>query len=450
MVNAPTRSAAVVTRLHDVLPLFRLEDARGPIVYAPGAAQAEASAAMTALERRARAAHEAWRDYATRPFEPECLTVYLSNACNLACTYCYSAPVDPGRWSWRLRPHGASPDNRFPVVSERAVVAAASTVAAHCVRRRQPFALNFHGGGEPSVHWALLQRLRELVGEIAAASELPMWAFVATNGVITEQQAAWLGAHFSLVGLSCDGPPDLHDRHRPAATGASTAAVVARTALALAASGVPFHVRATVTKAALTRQPEIVAYLVRHLGARMIRIEPAYQAHAGQPAHLDETDAEAFVEGFLEARRLGERLGSDVQLSGVRMDEIHGPYCHPLRDVLQVGPDGTASACFLTVDGERPDDAAMTIGRYEAAADRFVVDSPGAAALRAAAAAIPPRCQSCVNVYHCARDCPDVCLVTAGPARNDVPGLRCRIHRLLAHELIRERAYGPARSLQGA
>jgi hypothetical protein len=46
-----------------------------------------------------------------------------------------------------------------------------------------------------------------------------------------------------------------------------------------------------------------------------------------------------------------------------------------------------------------------------------------------------------VNVYHCARDCPDVCLLTAGRERVEAPGFRCRVQKLLAHELIREMAW---------
>jgi radical SAM protein with 4Fe4S-binding SPASM domain len=129
-----------------------------------------------------------------------------------------------------------------------------------------------------------------------------------------------------------------------------------------------------------------------------------------------------------------------LQISGIRIDEIHGPYCNPLRDVLQLSPDGRASACFLTADGDREDDEVLALGHYDDTSGIFVIDHARAAALRSRAARIPERCHACVNVYHCARDCPDTCVITADSSARD-GGFRCRVQKLLAHELIREMAH---------
>lgn len=438
----------IPVRVHPTLPIFRVDDEAGSVLYAPGLAQPEAGADIEAFERRAREAVDVWRAHLSRPFEPECLTVLLSNACNAACAYCYSAPRDLARRSRRSAVGGDGGASAQATVSEAAVAAAAALVADHCAARGRDFALSFHGGGEPTLHWALLVRLHERVGALAATRGLPLWSHVATNGVVSERQAAWLAEHVSLVGLSCDGPSDLHDRQRPAASGGGTSAVVERTARVLADAGASFHVRATITRAALGRQPEIASYLAGRLGARVIRFEPAYQPRGGEAAHLPASDAEDFVEGFLDARRVARRLGAELLLSGVRLDEIHGPYCHPLRDVLQVGPGDTASACFLTADGDRPEDAALTFGAYDCATDRFTLDLGRVARLRRSALAVPPHCRECFNQYHCARDCPDVCVV-AEPEHTAGPGLRCRVHQLVAAALIRERARDATRSIGG-
>jgi hypothetical protein len=53
------------------------------------------------------------------------------------------------------------------------------------------------------------------------------------------------------------------------------------------------------------------------------------------------------------------------------------------------------------------------------------------------AARVPQRCEECVNVYHCARDCPEACLTL--DEENDKArqgGFRCRIQKLLGESWI--------------
>src|SRR5262249_3677830 len=111
--------AGSTTRIHSTLPIFRLEPVGGEqvVLYTPGyavlgsrSAAVETQQALTAdpsddqshaiadrLRNHALAATREWRQLEDQPFEPECLTLYLSNQCNLACGYCYSAPPDEER-----------------------------------------------------------------------------------------------------------------------------------------------------------------------------------------------------------------------------------------------------------------------------------------------------------------------------------------------------------------
>jgi uncharacterized protein len=417
-----------VERIHSALPIFRLPFAAGAVLYTPGFAVRERDADAEVIERLASGAEAAWHSYVERPFVPECLTLYLSNQCNLGCSYCYSAPIDASRERWRQQ----------ATLNEDAAVAAARLVAANCEAKGKPFSLIFHGGGEPTQHWESLTRLRRVIGEIAATRDLDLWSYIATNGVIGEARLDWLAAQFSTIGLSCDGPPDIQDRHRPTATGAPTSAAVERAARRLAERGADFHVRVTITKSSAHRQVEIIEYCVRRLGARTVRFEPAYLPRPETVARFEPDDAPMFVEHFMAARAAAHAAGAELHMSGVRLNEIHGAYCNPLRDVLQLSPDGRASACFLTADGDRVDDELFALGRYDAAAGAFVIDESRAATLRQRAGRVPARCHECVNVYHCARDCPDVCSIVSDPVTHVTPGFRCRVQKQLAHELIKE------------
>lgn len=452
-----------VARVHPTLPIFRLDEADRTILYTPGTALAttrtmavDVEAALGAdsiassseayhlartFQERGKEALRDWRNLAEKAFEPECLTLYLSNRCNLGCSYCYAAPVDDVRARNRLRMYtGPAADADFPIVSEPVVYAAARLVARNCAGKNKPLTVVLHGGGEPTLHWSLLQRLRQQLDQVARDYGVPLWTYIATHGVLSEDRAAWLAGHFSLIGLSCDGPEDIQNVNRPTANGAPTAEFVERTARVFAAAGASYTVRATVTTANVMRQSEILEYACDRLNTRTVRFEPAYNGRRTSMTTFRPEDAEKFVEHFLAACDMARQLGCDLQVSGVRPDEIHGPYCNPLREVLQLTPDGVATACFLSTGSGDPEDAVMALGRLDPTTGEFVIDQERARMLRQRAARVPSRCEACVNIYHCARDCPDVCVITADPAEEQREGFRCRVQKLLGQHRIREMA----------
>lgn len=461
MTDSP--SSPRTTRCHPSLPVFRLDAAGRSILYALGrlvvvqpsmartienawrakgglpaggvsrTAAALADAATLAVEER--------RRRLAAPFRPVCLTVYLSNRCNLACAYCYSAAA------------GRSADS--PVIDERAIRAAALVVAENCRVRAETFWLVIHGGGEPSLHPGTIERVVALTRRMAAETGVDWFGYIATNGVMPAHRARWLAGMFDLIGLSCDGPPDIHDRQRPTMRGTTSARRVETTADAIHAAGGRFVARATVTPISMYRQMEIVDYVHSRLGAAELRLEPMYRTGHEAGAGFLPGDAEAFVQHYLAAEHRASQLGLPIGISGARPDELHGPHCAVLKDVLQITPDGTAVACFLHSDGRQACSQSLDIGRWDPESDVLVLDQERITHLRALADAVPQECHDCINAYHCARDCPEVCyalgassslLAGAGASVTSVDGFRCRVQRLLAeHWILQAAGVDPSR-----
>ena len=279
----PLQLLAAARSLHPLqahgLPIFRRACGGYVLYYAPGcvcvADRPDAAGFEAAIgaggdgdapqerwgrELRRRAALAAAETGPLRePFCPECLTLYLSNECNLHCTYCYSGPSAPAGARLELSSVGA----------------AADLVAGNCRRRSLPLHVVLHGGGEPTRHWALMESVLALVEATAQRHGVGLQRYVATNGVVSEKKAAWLARRFDLVGLSCDGPPDIQDGQRPDRCGGATSPAVERTARILREEGRPFHVRSTITPDSVHRQAEIADYVCRRLGPVEIRFEPA-------------------------------------------------------------------------------------------------------------------------------------------------------------------------------
>lgn len=439
------------------LPLFRHDEEAYTAFYAPGclcvverslAGRFEAGLIagdgdgwVATLRQRAEQV-QAWAaDRQKEPFRPECLTLYLHDQCPLHCTYCYADP----------RPAAAD-----GLLDPASLAAAADLVAANCRAKDLPFLVGFHGGGEPTLHREQVDALLALVRRAAGRHGVQLRPYVATNGAFSEEKAAWLARNFAWVGLSCDGPADIHDVQRPDRQGQGTLHLVERTARVLRQEGARLRVRATITPGSLQRQAEVAAYICQRLFPAEIHFEPLYgggrsprgglaaaaAAGGGLPAQ-----PQAWVDGFLEARAVAAGYGIPLHTSGSRPAELHGPHCQILRQVLNlVPPEGLATACFKAADAAQARRLGTVVGALDPRSGRFEIDAGRVAALRRQLGALPAHCQDCFNRFHCAGECPDRCLLdgdrgqapAAGPAGE--PGFRCQVQRLLAAALLEERA----------
>ncbi len=450
---------------HPHLPVYQLDAPGGRVVlYAPGRL-AVVSAAQSAriqrawlegqppslasdasiardLEEAGADASRRWRDRAGAAFAPECLTVYLSNQCQLRCPYCYGTD--------RQQPHGSQAQTAGTTVDPAVVVAAARLVARTCVERAMPFRFVLHGGGDPMVHPALVELLVSATRQIATEHGLDWFGYMATNGMFGEDAARWVAGHISLTGISCDGPPDIQGRQRPRSDGSNSSEQVERTARVLAEAGGRFAVRTTITRRSMDRQSEIVEYLHEHLGATEMRFEPVYGWSGGRRPEFLEEDAQPFAEAFLAADRTARALGCRLTLSGVRLDELHGPYCNVLRNVLQITPEGLASPCFVHQPATGAAMRPCAIGRLDSSRGEFVLNVDLLDAMRRRAADIPSACAGCINSHHCARGCPEQCDLGLGdssarPPSSDHPGrilggFRCLVQRRVAQAWILDAA----------
>lgn len=359
-----------------------------------------------------------WEKKKERPFKPVCLTVYLSNHCNLSCSYCYV---------YRL------PGKKSPVITPELLLEPCRFVSGNCRNRGVPFHLVLHGGGEPSMHWNTLRSIYDLSLSVSKEYELPWTGSIITNGVLSEKKARWIAGNFNMISLSCDGPPYIQNKQRFFHNGNPTSHYIERTVKIFLEENAKFNIRVTITPYSMKMQEDIISYCIDVLKARSVSFEPLYKVHGAEGETFKEEDGYDFVEHFLNAQKKASSSGVTLSFSGVRPDELHGPYCSVLRDVFHILPDGSATSCFFCTDKDQKGFSCMITGDRDGIKGKFDIDEEKVMEHCHKALNIPELCRDCLNIYHCSRDCPGTCNI-----REDISkkGFSCIVKTELAMNWI--------------
>lgn len=135
-------------------------------------------------------------------------------------------------------------------------------------------------GGEPTVMGlAFFERVVALQAKYCMPGQR-IENDLQTNGVlIDESWAAFLKRHGFVVGLSVDGPRELHDQYRFTKGGAPTFDKVMRAARLLREAEVPFAALCVVNRDVARQPREVWRFLAREVGTWRVQFTPCVETH---------------------------------------------------------------------------------------------------------------------------------------------------------------------------
>ncbi|SBN96523.1 Anaerobic sulfatase-maturating enzyme [Propionibacterium freudenreichii] len=192
--------------------------------------------------------------------------------CNMECTYCFYLDKQAlfPRSSLRMTPEVVR------AVLQDAIDASPDTAIQFCWQ-----------GGEPTLRGLDFYREAFAVARrIVPPGRHFAWS-MQTNGVlIDERWAEFLARHDVLVGLSIDGPRDVHDRWRVDRGGRGTWAKVMRAARLLHEHGVRFNTFTTVHPANQHRGAEVYRFLRDEVGSDFHQYIPIVVPDPARPGHV--------------------------------------------------------------------------------------------------------------------------------------------------------------------
>lgn len=268
---------------------------------------------------------------------PTAVTLFLTTACNLRCTYCYASAGDTPLKSMTLE------------TARRGI----DFVAANAVQKGVPaFEIAYHGGGEPTANWDVLTGSFEHARREGERLGLSVAASSATNGVLRDDQIDWIIANLEGVSLSFDGPPEVHDRHRLTVLGSGSSARVIHTIRRFDEARYPYGIRVTVTRDQIPKLPDSVEYICASFRPRRIQVEPAYQL--GRWTDAPSAETEEFIAAYRQAQQRAARLGREICYSAARLDTLTNHFCGITQDSFALSPDGNVSACYEVFSEANP------------------------------------------------------------------------------------------------
>ena len=257
----------------------------------------------------------------------------LTDACNLACDYCF-------------RP----PSRQHPPMMSRETAQRAIIGLAHLCHTSSERATIIFFGGEPLLNRSTLEYSVHFAREWTSVSGVQFDFIVATNGTLLDDDTIDLFSRERFcVQVSIDGSPETHNLHRRLISGKGSHREATAKLNRLIGSGVRVTARATIADNSVPYSTRLAS--LRALGCQSVFVKFAAR-NAGhgvgsEPVVMhDPQDYDNAVQELLSAERTGVRIypHSD-HVASLTTKRWRGFVCASGTAALSVSPDGWIFPC---------------------------------------------------------------------------------------------------------
>lgn len=354
--------------------------------------------------------------------QPTSVTLFMTTACNLRCTYCYAAAGDTALKSMTFE------------IAKKGI----DFIIANAVKKGEKhIEVAYHGGGEPTANWMVMTESFAYMKGQGKKYELSSAAGVASNGVLKDTQIDWIIQNLDSVSLSFDGTPEINDQHRITVQGKGSSEKIIHTIRRFDAANYTYGIRVTVTKDHIGNLPESVQYICENFKPVRIQVEPSYQIGRWKDAPSAET--EDFIAAYRKAQAIAKKYGFEIYYSAARVGLLTNHFCGITQDTFALSPDGNVSACYEVFSEDLRFSDTFFYGKPDPNGG-YTFNLPVLNHLRSQAVQHRDFCQGCFAKWHCAGDCYHKSLTVNG-TKEFIGSDRCHITRELTKDQLLERIY---------
>jgi uncharacterized protein len=318
--------------------------------------------------------------------------------CNLACDYCFY-----------LEKRGLFPDAPRPRMGDE-VLEAFTRSYIESQPAGTPEVQFAWQGGEPTLLGLDFFRRAVALQRRHARPGMRVTNALQTNAVLLDEDwARFLGDHDFLVGVSLDGPEDLHDRWRRDAGGRGSFRRVMRGLRALSRRSVPFNTL-SVVHARNGAQPRRLYAFFKEIGSSHLQFIPLVERN-GSGLSARSIGGRAYgrflstlFDCWLEQRDVGRVFVRDFESALARLTGRGGTVCIHAATCgrsLCVEHDGSVFACDHYVEANRRLGSVL-----REPLGTMVEDSRQRAFGAAKRERLPGACRDCRHLALCGGGCP--------------------------------------------
>jgi uncharacterized protein len=308
------------------------------------------------------------------------LVIFPTSNCNLRCVYCYAAGGETQK-----------------TIDLEFVKKAMDFIDKNSDER---LLILFHGGGEPTLEFDLMKKVREYATNLRKDTEFALQ----TNGVFSGQVRDWILKNIDRISISCDGPPPIQDIQRPLKGGGKSSPIVERNLRYFLENSKNVGVLTTISEFSMTRQTEILEYF-NGIGVKRLKFLPVFEM--GRCLHCPTTYSKKpstpFVRNLLKAMELADMYG--IELSPpFSFGEVKERFCGMPGKSFILTPDGFVSPCFAVTSNDS-DFSELLFGRFDIKSKKILIDNRKLGVLRKRLVPNIPSCQNCFMKCDCAGGC---------------------------------------------
>lgn len=310
--------------------------------------------------------------------------------CNLRCVYCYANSGD-------------GPHDTMNIKVARATV---DLLIKNAVKKQQKkIIIAFHGGGEPTIAWELLQNIFDYAQQEVSHMGLEVDISITTNGVLTTEQLEWMITNHIGIQISFDGPPDIQNSQRPLANGKGSFDYTYSSVDYLVKLNYPFGIQSVITNNSVKRMIEIIDFFSNSFRIKDIHFEPLFECGRCQYSGWGEPSPSEYTERFVEAWKYAASRSINLHTSLSRLDTLTSFFCGASGQNFIITPNGFVTACLEVSSIIDNRSETFIYGSYKEDRGCFELETKKLEFLATRNIHNLPNCVSCPIAWHCGGDC---------------------------------------------
>lgn len=309
-----------------------------------------------------------------------CISLFLTDVCNLSCKYCY-CKSDKEHKKNEL-------DLDFIKVAIK-----------DFYEKEKKIYLRFFGNGEPTL---CFETMKKTVEYCKTLDSNPLFE-LQTNGYFNDEICDWIAKNIDIVWISYDGTSEANEYYRVNHNNQSVNNEVEKNIINLSKKVKTLGVRATIGRKNLNNQIEMIDNMKR-LGVKYLFSDIMFASVENHELYEEPISPMEYAKKYVEARKYANSKGIYYgSFFAINFDEKSNIFCRSCIPMPHLTVDGYVSCCDMGYVGANNNE--LIYGKYNPETMTIEYDDEKIKYIQNRTVDNLPECKDCPIKYYCAGGC---------------------------------------------